>query len=112
MKDADWLDPFTERPQGVLAIPEPAMPSMPERTPEERAESRARVRAKVAEVLALFRRAPAKAAAAPDPEAPLMALFAAHEVAVVEAAAVARQSLASRQIAWRQGRALDGQPVG
>ena len=38
MRDSDWLDPFTERPQGVLAIPEPPMPVMPAWTPEERAE--------------------------------------------------------------------------
>jgi hypothetical protein len=112
MRDSDWLDPFTERPQGVLAIPEPPMPVMPAWTPEERAESRARIRAKIAEVLAPMRRHQAKAAAASDPEAPLMALFAAHETAVVEAAAAARQSLAYRQVAWRQGMALDGQPVG
>ncbi len=110
MRDSDWLDPFSERPQRVLALPEPQMPSMPERTAEQRAESRARVHAKVAEVLALC--APAKAAAAPDPEAPLMALFAAHEVAVADAAATARQRLAYRQATWRMGRALDGQPVG
>ncbi|RYE79649.1 MAG: hypothetical protein EOP19_19905 [Hyphomicrobiales bacterium] len=46
-----------------------------------------------------------------DPEPALMAPFAAHAEATCEAAASARQRQASRMIAWRQGRALDGHPV-
>lgn len=114
MRDSDWLNPFSTVEAPRLAIEPTSAPvtTASERTPAQHAESRARIEAKVAEALAPMRRHQSKVAASSDLEAPLMALFAAHETAVVEAAASARQSLARRQAAWRQGRALDGQPVG
>lgn len=73
------------------------------------AASQARLRALVMQALGPYAPKPRDAAA--DPEAPLMALFAAHETAVVEAAAEARRQRAGRRAAWRMGRGLDGKPV-
>jgi hypothetical protein len=114
MNSDDWLNPFSDADAPQLKIgPAPApIPPASARSPVQIAECRARIEAKIAQALAPMRRHQATVAAAPDPEAPLMALLAAHEVAVVGAAAAAQQSLAYRQTAWRQGKALDGHPVG
>lgn len=102
----DWLKPFDD--VTAVRVPVAAAPAraVPETSPADRAASYARLRAMVMQALGPY----APKAAAPDPEAPLVALLAAHEVAVVEAAAEVGRQRAGRFAAWRMGRELDGHP--
>lgn len=76
-------------------------PEAPARTPEQVAASAARMRAKVREALGPYG-VPKPPAAPTESE-----LFAAHETAVVEAAAAIREARERRLLAWRMGHALD-----